>query len=93
MTVFVLNATIRTEKGATDRRLVQYINYKKSNHSFGRGGYFFVPIIDAGGAVEDVINKLSPEAARGYYNDNWHLLQQGHQIYADAIIKELDKIL
>jgi len=52
-----------------------------------------VPIIDAGGAVEDVINKLSPEAARGYYNDNWHLLQQGHQIYADAIIKELDKIL
>ena len=52
-----------------------------------------VPIIDAGKAVQDVFKTLSPDTVKSYYNDNWHLLQQGHQIYADAIIKELDKIL
>ena len=32
-------------KGATDRRLASGCKFTKSNHTFGRGGYFFVFLI------------------------------------------------
>lgn len=52
-----------------------------------------VCVIDAGKAVKDMLSGLDPDEVKSYYHDNWHLKDEGHRAYADAVIKELDKII
>ena len=52
-----------------------------------------VPIIDANKAIENILSGLDDKARQSYYHDNWHLKNEGHRVYADAIINELNKII